>query len=185
MRDIITELREGNHYAFEDTFEKYYAPLCRYAYSIIRDMSDAEDVVQKVYFKLWNKREELFIQSSISSYLYRMVHNDSINYVREKTSHLEHNYNYISNFENEDNSTSQEVERSELRTTIDAAINSLPEQCRKVFEMSRLQQLSHNEIALRLNISNKTVENHISKALKLLRENLKNLLTVLIILLSK
>lgn len=182
MLDTIKDLREGNHLAFEQLFDSCYEPLCRYAYSILKDMDEAEDVVQKSFCKLWDQHEMLNIQSSINSYLYRIVHNDSLNTIHQKTSHQEHNLNYLSTTYADINSTIEHIESSDLQKAMDVALAALPPQCRRVFEMSRIEQLSYSEIALQLNISTNTVENHISKALKLLRVELKDFLSVCLIL---
>jgi len=177
MLETIRELQKGNPLAFEQLFDSCYEPLCRYAYSILRDIDDAEDVVQNVFFKLWDQHEALNIQTSINSYLYRMVHNDSINTIQQQTNHQEHNLNYLSSIKTDVNSTSEYIESSELQKAIDHALAGLPPQCRRVFEMSRIEQLSYSEIASQLSISTNTVENHISKALKKLRIDLKDFLS--------
>lgn len=145
-------------------------------------MDEAEDVVQKTFCKLWDQREALNIQSSISSYLYRIVHNDCLNSIHQQTSHQEHNLNYISAIGGETNSTIEHVESSELQLAIEQAFSTLPPQCKRVFEMSRMEQLSYSEIAAQLNISTNTVENHISKALKLLRVELMEFLSLCLLL---
>lgn len=182
MLETIKALREGNHTAFEELFDSCYEPLCRYAYSIVKDMDEAEDAVQKTFCKLWDQRESLKIQSSINSYLYRIVHNDCLNFIHQKIIHNEHNMNYFSNQNDADESVSEHIEVSELQQAIDNALATLPPQCRRVFEMSRMDQLSYSEIAKELNISTNTVENHISKALKLLRIELKNFLSLCFLL---
>ena len=183
MFDQINELRKGNKAAFEAIFDKCYEPLCKYAYSILRDMDDAEDVVQKTFCKLWDQRESLFIKSSLDSYLYRIVHNDSINSINQRTLHQEHAFNYLS-FTQSDLSDSimESIESTELQKAIKGAIAKLPPQCRKVFELSRMEQMSYSKIAEELQISTNTVENHMSKALKMLRADLKDYLTCITIL---
>lgn len=178
MIETIKALREGNHIAYEQLFDKWYEPLCRYAYSILRDIDDAEDVVQKTFCKLWDQRETLNIQSSINSYLYRIVHNDCLNTVHRQTSHKEHDLNYISTMNSSKDSVNEHLAGSELQTAINKALEALPPQCKRVFEMSRIEQLSYSEIATQLDISTNTVENHISKALKLLRIELKEFLAL-------
>jgi len=182
MLDTIKALREGNHLAFEQLFDDCYDALCRYAYSILKDMSEAEDVVQKTFCKLWDQRETLNIQSSISSYLYRIVHNDCLNTIHQQTSHQEHNLNYLSSVSTDTNSTIEHIESADLQKAIEIALAGLPPQCRRVFEMSRMELLSYAEIAAQLNISTNTVENHISKALKLLRIELKDFLLLCLLL---
>jgi len=168
--------------AYEQLFDRWYEPLCRYAFTILRDMDDAEDVVQKTFCKLWDQRENLSIKSSINSYLYRIVHNESLNTVHQKTSHQEHNLNYISMMNEVDDSVVETITANDLQLSIDKALATLPPQCRRVFEMSRMDQLSYSEIAKELNISTNTVENHVSKALKILRVELKEFLLLCFIL---
>lgn len=182
MTETIKALREGNHSAFEKLFDTWYEPLCRYAFSILRDMDEAEDVVQKMFYKLWDQHETLDIKSSVNSYLYRIVHNESLNVVQQITSHKEHNLTFISTVNREINSTTEDMGSRELQMAIEKALEKLPPQCKRVFEMSRMDQLSYAEIAKSLNISTNTVENHISKALKLLRVELIEFLTVFIFL---
>ncbi|MDO9152568.1 MAG: RNA polymerase sigma-70 factor [Paludibacter sp.] len=182
MLETTKMLREGNHLVFGKLFDTCYEPLCRYAYSILRDMDDAEDVVQKTFCKLWDQHEDLNIQSSINSYLYRIVHNDCLNTIHQKTSHQSHNLVYLSSSDGIVNSTIEHIESSDLQKAIDLALAGLPPQCRRVFELSRMEQLSYSEIATQLNISTNTVENHISKALKLLRVELKDFLSVWLLL---
>jgi RNA polymerase sigma-70 factor, ECF subfamily len=180
--DTIKALREGDHQAYEQLFDTCYDALCRYAYSILRDMDEAEDIVQKSFCKLWDQRESLDIQSSIKSYMYRMVHNESLNKVHQQKNRQEHNLNYISAMNQTPDTVSEHMAASELQLAIDKALEALPTQCRKVFEMSRVQQLSYAEIAKELGISTNTVENHVSKALKLLRVDLKEFLTIVLLL---
>lgn len=180
--ETIKALREGEHLAYEQLFDNYYDALCRYAYSILRDMDEAEDIVQKTFCKLWDQREALDIQSSIKSYLYRMVHNESLNKAQQHKNRQEHNLNYLSYTDQSPDTVSEHMAASELQTAIDKALDGLPAQCRKVFEMSRVQQLSYAEIAKELSISTNTVENHVSKALKLLRVDLKEFLTLCFLL---
>lgn len=182
MLETIKALQNGDHLAFGQLFDSSYEALCRYAYSILKDMNEAEDVVQKTFCKLWDQRETLNIQSSISSYLYRIVHNDCINTIQQTTRHQEHNLNYISAMNSTSNSTLEHIEGSDLQRAIDNALAGLPPQCRRVFEMSRIEQLSYSEIAVQLNISTNTVENHIAKALKLLRIELKDFLSIYLII---
>lgn len=182
MTETIKALSEGNHAVYEQLFDSIYEPLCRYAYSILRNMPDSEDVVQKTFCKLWDQRKTLTIQSSINSYLYRIVHNDCMNVIHQQTNHNEHNLNYYSTINETDDSVSAQIEVSELQQAIDKALAGLPPQCRRVFEMSRMDQLSYAEIAKQLNISTNTVENHVSKALKLLRVELKEFLVLCLIL---
>lgn len=178
MDETIKALKSGDRKAFSNLFENFYQALCRYSFSIIRETADAEDVVQKIFFKLWDQHSELEIQSSIKSYLYRMVHNESINFIQQKTNRSVKNYEIVSSTDANTDDVNEQMAASDLQQAINKALENLPPQCRKAFELSRMEQKSYAEIAQNMNISTNTVENQISKALRLLRIALKDYLVV-------
>lgn len=169
-----------NHTIYKQLFSLWYEPLCGYAYSILRNMDEAEDTVQKMFCKLWDQRKELNIKTSIKSYLYRAVHNSCLNKLKQTKTRAEHNQHYLHSMP--ETVASSNIEYSELQQQINRALEKLPPKCREVFELSRVQQFSYAEIASKLNISTNTVENHIAKALKLLRGSLKDFLAILLLL---
>lgn len=180
--DIQAEQLKGdNHAAYKQLFTKWYEPLCSYAFSIMRNMDEAEDIVQKMFCKLWDQRNELNIKTSVKSYLYRAVHNSCLNRIKQAKTRSEHNQRYTYSTSGMVSGSSG-IEYSEMQQQIHKALEMLPPKCREVFEMSRIQQLSYAEIAGKLNISTNTVENHIAKALKLLRYGLKEFLAILLML---
>ncbi len=186
IKDFTAEqLRNGNHFAYERIFSIWYEPLCRYACSIVRDMNEAEDIVQKTFCKLWDRRKDITIRTSVKSYLYRMVHNSCLNKIQQVNTRAEHHQQYAHVVPSTVENTANKVLYNELEREILKAIDALPPQCKKVFEMSRFQQLSYAEIAKALDISTNTIENHMSKALKLLRTNLKEFLPLLLLTLLK
>lgn len=172
----ICDLQQGKHKAYEKLFKDFYTPLCRYAYGILRDANEAEDMVQKMFCKLYDQREKIEIHTSIQSYLYRIVHNDCMNRIKQRNLHSEHNELFAYEKETQSNSVEHSVLSNELELQIEIAMNSLPPRCREVFIMSRRQQLSYAEIAKAMNISTNTVETQIVKALKILRIELKDYL---------
>jgi len=178
MDETIKALKSGDRKAFSNLFENFYQALCRYSFSIIRETVDAEDVVQKIFFKLWDQHSELEIQSSIKSYLYRMVHNESINFIQQKTNRSVKNYEIVSSTDANTDDVNEQMAASDLQQAINKALENLPPQCRKAFELSRMEQKSYAEIAQNMNISTNTVENQISKSLRLLRIALKDYLVV-------
>lgn len=176
-------INKGDKNAFEIVFKSYYQSLCNYACSIIKDIDESEEVVQNIFYNIWNKRETLEIQGPIKSYLYRAVHNDCLNklkHAKVKSMYAE-DYKKTASEGYED--ASKTIQAKELGTQINEAIESLPDQCGKVFKLSRFENLKYSEIAEQLNISVKTVEVHMGKALKILREKLKDHLPILIWLL--
>ncbi|MEO6304779.1 MAG: RNA polymerase sigma-70 factor [Bacteroidia bacterium] len=176
-------ISKGDKSVFETVFKTYYQSLCNYACSIIKDTDESEEVVQNIFYNIWNKREQLEISGPIRSYLYRAVHNDCLNklkHAKVKTMYAE---DYKKSADGSFDDASKVLQAKELGAQINAAIESLPEQCGKVFKLSRFENLKYAEIAEQLNISVKTVEVHMGKALKILREKLKEHLPVLIWLL--
>ncbi|MBA4853310.1 RNA polymerase sigma-70 factor [Emticicia sp. BO119] len=181
-QEIVGAIRQGNERIFEVVFRKYYQSLCNYANSMLKEMDEAEEIVQNLFSGIWEKRTELEISLSLKSYLYRAVHNHCLNRIkhlkiREEYQHYANTY-YESSYE----SVSQSVMKNELERKIEEAIEKLPEQCRLIFRMSRLEELKYHEIAEQLGISPKTVENQVGKALKILRIELSEYLPLIILL---
>lgn len=170
--DILEAIRQGNERVFEVVFRKHYQALCNYAFGLLKDMDDAEEIVQGMFLKLWDQRQDLEITVSLKSYLYRAVHNTCLN--RIKHLKIQDNYRqHVGDFlENNHVSATAELFKAELEARIAEAIEKLPEQCRLIFRMSRFEELKYQEIANELHLSIKTVENQIGKALKILRQEL-------------
>lgn len=174
----IADLKAGNAKVFEMLFKQWYEPLCRYAYGMINNREEAEDIAQKTFCKLWDQREKMEIHTSIKSYLYRMVHNACLNKIKQWQIQSEHHEQiaYRSSFA--ENHVEQAVAHKELSRQIEVAIAALPERCREVFLLSRMQHLSYVQIAQKMQISPNTVETQIVKALKMLRIKLKDYLLI-------
>ena len=158
---------------FEALFQTYYKQLCKFSFRIVQDRDVAEDVVQTCFINLWKKKDATILQTSFKSYLFRSVYNRSINeyarakkYKNEDVSLLDG----ISTSNNED--PLLVLQAQDTQKKIDAAISAMPDGCRTIFLMSREEQLSYKEIAELLEISVKTVENQLGKALRILREHL-------------
>ena len=182
-KDIVAALRQGDSVVFEQLFDEYYERLCNYANSFLDDIDESEEVVQSTFITLWEKRDKLDIQISVKSYLYQAVHNQSLNKIkhdRVKQSHFEY-ITYQNNVEAPDGY--QRMIEKELAEKIRLVVESLPQQCRIVFTLSRFENLSYAEIAAQLNLSVKTVENHMGKALRIMRTELSDYLPLLIWLL--
>ncbi len=156
---------------FEQLFKAHFVHLCNFADQFIHDPASAKDITQKVFIGLWENREKIDPQKTIQSYLFTSVRNRCLNHIRDQKKYrskvldLEIHDLEIP-FEEDD------LALNELKTKIAEALNDLPEKCRQVFEMSRFENKKYKDIAQELDISVKTVEAHMSKALKSLRENL-------------
>ena len=165
----------------ENLFKTHYASLCRTVFKIVKEKNTSEDIVQDVFVKMWNKREELDISVSIKSYLFRSAINTALNYIGQSKK--------LKLLEEEDfhmwihKEVEQNIEFNEVEKDIQRAINGLPPACRTIFVLSRFEELSYKEIADTLELSIKTVENQMGKALKILRDKLQEyLITILMII---
>ncbi|MBC5993521.1 RNA polymerase sigma-70 factor [Pontibacter cellulosilyticus] len=164
--------------AYESLFRSNYKKLCSRACRITNDMAAAEDLVQEVFVNFWNNTERQFIDTP-EAYLYTAVINKALNYTTSQKRRLEINAKYLEFQPKAGNSIEQEMLDQELQQKIQQSIEALPPVCQKVFLLSRYEEMSHKEIADFLNISPNTVDNHIKKALAILR---KVLLSVFITL---
>ncbi|MFD2538576.1 RNA polymerase sigma-70 factor [Sphingobacterium chuzhouense] len=165
--------------SFETVFRKYFKELHRYAYRMLEDTDIAEEVVQQVFLRLWERDWEQTIQTSLKAYLYRAVHNHSVNIIKRNKLQQQYEADQATHAD-----TQQEMHVSdvELKKQLHIALARLPEKSRTVFEMSRFQELRYQEISDMLNIPLKTVEGHMTKALKHLRLHLVDYLNVLVLL---
>lgn len=168
---------------FEQVFKSHFKALHAYACTILKDESQAEELVQHVFFKLWEKKEQVNITQSVQAYLYRSVYNECLNYLKHqkvKKAHQSHTL-YTSGSASEP--VSKGLVAKELQQKINEALKQLPEQCRTIFQMSRFEELKYREIAEKLNLSIKTVENQMGKALKIMRMQLVEYLPALLFVL--
>lgn len=172
--DTVIAIREGNAVVFKQVFDACYEDLCRYAFSILRDADEAEDVVQSMFVKLWERRQELDIKHALKSYLFRAVYNQCINQLEHKS--VKNKYQSYSLKNTSDYVQLPEVFKHELDDKIKQAIDALPNQCRVIFIMSRYEEMRYSEIAEKLNLSVNTIQNQVCKALKILREELKEII---------
>jgi RNA polymerase sigma-70 factor (ECF subfamily) len=170
-----------NDECFEHLFKTHFKALHAYAIAILRDDDAAEEVVQNMFLKFWEKRELLNIQTSVKAYLYKCVYHDSLNLLKHekiKTKYQDF-ASYTMNSLNEP--ASSKVETTELEHQISLALNELPEQCRTIFQMSRFEELKYREIADQLGLSVKTIENQMGKALKIMRLKLADFLSLILL----
>ncbi|SET04789.1 RNA polymerase sigma-70 factor, ECF subfamily [Draconibacterium orientale] len=186
MSKHILSLVEGNKEYFRNIFNEYFQPLCHLSIHYLNDEEEAKEIVQDAFLKLWEKREELNPDSNLKNFLFTLVKNNCLNIIKrrqvvlkhhEKIKWMEMHYQYESLFRIDDNYLNFE----ELKDKIEQAIEKLPKNCRLVFEMSRFEELKNREIAEQLGISQKTVEAHLTKALKILRKELKDYLPVIVL----
>lgn len=178
---MISQVVKGDLNAFEMVFREYYKPLVRYGNTFLRDTAETEDVVQQVFVSFWEKRGEMNIHSSIRAMLYASVRNACLNKLKHFKIRQQHEVEILN--ANKDVHSEDLTQFNELNKQLHQAIEKMPEQCGRIFKMSRFEQLRYQEIADQLGISVKTVENQMGKALKIAREHLSDYLPLLILFL--
>jgi RNA polymerase sigma-70 factor (ECF subfamily) len=175
---LYQEMKRGKEYAFEFFFNYFYPGLCIYAQKTISiPEQEAKDLVQDVFVKFWNGREKTDIRFSIRSYLFVSVKNKCFDLHRKRNTYLK-----VQEITKDHDITDESFDTyvlSELETLFNKSLEKLPERCREVFELSRFHGLKNREIAAKLNLSEKTVENQVTKALHILKEELKDYLPLL------
>jgi len=178
---FLNLVNEKSAIAFQLMFKLYRAKLLHFAYSYISNKQDAEEIIQDVFVKIWKTNT---IHTNFNGFIYKVTRNACLDYLRKKklTLNIENNFQQIEASINynalADDSASKIIE-NELEDAILNAVEYLPEKCKNVFVKSRIEGLSHKEISKELNISTKTIENQITKALKQMRLRLSDFLTLL------
>ena len=180
--ELFDLVKEGNAMAFAEIYDRYWALLYKHAYRLIKDQDLAQDVVQEVFVSLWDKINAIDLQFSINSYLYTAVRNKVLNLIqRDKVKN-----NYIESFANfvasSEAITDYRLRERLLKEKIEKEVAALPSKMRQLFEMSRIKNMSHKQIAEELNLSDKTVKKQMSNAIKILRLKLGGFLILSILL---
>ena len=169
--------------AFEKLFRKYYGQLCTYAIGVLGDNEQAEDVVQEVFIYFWEHRKELDVKNSLRAYLFTAVRHRAVKALQKKVMKQKHN-SRLTEFVEYLLSTDYTVEEEKAILKVKEIMQSLPEQCLKVFMMSRLEEKKYTEIAQELGISVNTVKTHIAKAYRVIRQGIHDDRYLLLYLLS-
>lgn len=187
---ILERLRQGDEKAFKHIFDRHYTLLCRFANQILNDESLAEEIVDDVIFYLWEHRKDIEITHTIRAYLMRSVRNRCLNELNSLSHRTEHSFStYLTDdnlefldtlFADENHPLGTLIEQ-EMEDELMRCINSLPDECRKVFKKSRFEQKKYEEIAQELNISVNTVKYHIKNALAYLNTHLAEYLKLILI----
>ncbi|HOO83442.1 MAG TPA: RNA polymerase sigma-70 factor [Prolixibacteraceae bacterium] len=176
---LIDALKEGNQQIFEYLFHLYYSGLVVFSIKYVGNREAAEDIVQDFFVTTWAKRQTLNISQSIKSYFFTSVRNRSLDYLRHLK--IKQKASEVNDFNEIQNQTDDFIIESELRQILSKAINKLPPTCKEIFLMNRFEGITPSNIAIHKNISVRTVEGHIGKALKILRTELGNHLPLVIV----
>jgi len=172
-KEILKLLKADDPGTVKQLFYQFYPFLCNTVFRILKDKALAEDLAQDTFFKFWEKRQDINIQTSLKAYLRRMAVNESLYYLRKNKKFQKEEGIEPSDIGIATETVEDQLLHQELEDKISAAIKTLPPRCQEVFRLSRFEELSYKEIAAKMDISIKTVENQMGKALKLLRAALK------------
>ena len=159
---------------YEELFRSNHQNMCRLANRIVNDRAGAEDIVQDVFLKVWNSRDTIQTDRPLGGYLFTATTNAALNYLESISRLNKYRKDYQSSNEEK---TSQNISLKELQSEVHKALDRLPPKCKVIFVLSRFEELRYKQIAEHLNISVKTVENQMGKALEIMREELKPFLT--------
>jgi RNA polymerase sigma-70 factor, ECF subfamily len=180
--ELTKRIKQSEHTAFELLFKMYHKQLCSYARIYVKHLDIADEVVQETFVKVWEARSTLDEHLSLKAFLYRCVHNNSINYIKKLqvsnrltcgyVDEMKHRISLLE-METADNDFDK-LATHELETYIQKAIDELPLQCREIFLLSRFKEMSYQEIADYLSISINTVKTQLSRAMQKIRSGLKD-----------
>lgn len=176
LEKIITRLLADDSSVMKDLFQEHYSSTCAAIFKFIKDKNLVEDLAQNVYIRFWEKRHQLNITTSIGAYLNRMAINEALGHIRKYKKIKIEEITPMTPAGITENA-SQNLLQNELKSQITAAINTLPPKCRMVFKLSRFEELTYKEIAQKMDISVKTVENQMGKALRVMRAQMKSYLS--------
>ena len=174
---VIEQIRAGDESAFDALFTAWYGKLQAYAFSVLQNEAQAEEVVQTVFCRIWEKRQQWKVHTSMKAYLYGSVYHqcmDGLRRAKQVSKYQRHVL--LSSTEGHSTPASGKAELKELEARLQVALSQLPDQCRAIFQLSRFGGLKYREIAEQLQLSIKTVEAQVSKALKHLRDQLTDFL---------
>lgn len=171
--ELLALLKDGDHAAFREIYERYSGVLYNFAYKKLQQEAEAKDVVQEIFIILWNRRSEFVLHSSLSGYLFKSVSNRALNVFTNQ----KYLVTYIASFDRyllarQTPQADELLREKELQAIIEREIAALPEKMREIFRLSRYEQLSHKEIGERLGISELTAKTQVKRALRQLRMRL-------------
>jgi RNA polymerase sigma-70 factor (family 1) len=169
---IVDGLRSGRESAYRQLFELYYQKLVVFAMKYLGDLEIARDLVQDLFLSIYESRRSISIQTSLKSYLYSAVKNRCLNHIKHKAVREKHTNTIIHSENGRDQDLEEKINATELEARIFEIVSQLPDKCRQIFIMSRVDGKRNREIADELKLSVRTVETQISKALKTLKDNL-------------
>lgn len=179
---LLNNIQKGESLSFESLFKKYYASLCVFAVRYTHDLDSAREIVQNIFVYLWENRTDVKIDRSVKAYLTVSVRRNCIRFVQQQRPTT--SIDAISEDEHLADDLHDSLELEELYQQLLDAIEQLPDQCKRIFKLSRFEELKYSEIAEKLGLSVKTVEAQMGKALKALRKRFENNSAILWLLIT-
>lgn len=172
-QDIVKQIQRGDKAAFEKIFFEYYPDLCLFALSVVQNRKASEDVVQNVFLNIWEIRKQWDINTSLKAYLYRAVKNRAINYSKKQNNYRKKKSRYLKRVQTQPiPPDTNQPHRQNTVTRIWEIVDAMPKRRSMVFTLHRKHGLRYKEIAKVMDITPKTVENHMGYALKQIREEI-------------
>ncbi|RZK77740.1 MAG: RNA polymerase sigma-70 factor [Pedobacter sp.] len=185
--ELIIAIKQRNKRVFEVFYKKYYKQLFAIAHRYTSQAPVAEEIVHDVFITIWNKADQLTVQQSMKSYLFKAVVNSSLNFIKKEKSNAEKQLVYMKVWDESADEPHDRHAEEELLNRLEEALKLLPEKCRQVMYLSRFGKLKQQEIADQMNISIKTVKNHLTYGFQKLRIHLekpKQVISILLMLIN-
>jgi RNA polymerase sigma-70 factor (ECF subfamily) len=170
-KDLAQKIKTGDKDAYQKLFEKYAPRIYRFAFSYLKNKPDAEELVQNVFLKIWEKRNLLDSSQNIKAFVFKVAVNTIYDFIRKKNMEYAFEDYARLNYSPGEDSTWHSIIFEEMQQNLRQLVSQLPEQQQKIFQLSKLDGLSNDEIARQLNLSKRTVENHLYRALAFLKKH--------------
>jgi RNA polymerase sigma-70 factor, ECF subfamily len=180
--ELMKEIKADNMLAFDLLYKKYSKRVYKFGFSILKTREESENLIQDVFLGLWENRNNVEKDSSVKSYLFTIAYNSAISVIRKKAKESRF-FEYLKSIQEKDEEPANvKIEYEELKNKLDDIIIALPQRQKEVYMLHKDEGLKYNEIAARLNISVNTIENHMSRALKTIREKIASYTLIAILL---
>lgn len=179
--ELARKIKSGEKNAYQELFERYAPRIYQFSLSYLKNKSDSEELVQDVFLKIWEKRETLDQSKNIKAFIFKIAVNTIYDFIRRKNIESAYKEFAGSNFESQHDSTWHQVIFDEMVDNLDVLVGQMPQERQKIFRLSREDGLTNEEIALKLNLSIRTVENQLYRAISFLKKHFRtdSLLTML------
>lgn len=178
-KSILQQFAAGNHVAFRELFMRYHLKVYYFILGLVKSESDAEDLTQEIFLKIWTQRSRFTEVRTFGSYLYVLAKHTAFNHIESRRVCLENLEKAGANDNPRNETPYEDLVAEDLRLLVDMIVDSMPSQRKMIYRMSRNEGLSNTEIADKLRITKKTVENHLNLALKALRNAVLSFLLVI------